>query len=72
MTDLIDLAQQRDEEYREAALARARDRCRPRAGSSAPRDCVRCGEPIPPERLAAVAGVETCIDCQQHHERGAR
>ncbi|MGD0961785.1 MAG: TraR/DksA C4-type zinc finger protein, partial [Methylomonas sp.] len=31
--------------------------------------CVTCGQPIKPERLAALPFVENCISCAQHEER---
>jgi RNA polymerase-binding transcription factor DksA len=34
--------------------------------------CCDCGEPVAPERLAAVPGAECCTDCQAAREaRGA-
>ena len=34
--------------------------------------CEECGEPIPEERQAIVAGCTTCVDCQQINERKFR
>jgi DnaK suppressor protein len=34
--------------------------------------CVRCGQPIPPERLDALPWAAHCIDCQTTIDRGQR
>jgi phage/conjugal plasmid C-4 type zinc finger TraR family protein len=31
--------------------------------------CSDCGSPIPEARRAALAGVQRCIDCQEHADR---
>ncbi|MEQ7874911.1 DksA/TraR family C4-type zinc finger protein [Sphingomonas sp. ASV193] len=35
-------------------------------------DCDDCGEPIPPKRRAALAGVRTCIACQAERDKAVR
>lgn len=75
MTDVSDLATEREEELREDALQaakRARDAAR--SQPSAER-CEQCGDSIPNERRLAVPGVRFCIQCQtvleQSRRRGA-
>lgn len=66
MTDLVDAAQAREEEDRQAAL----DRFRRRAGRAEGRgDCMDCGEAIPPARRAAWPAAERCVECQEARER---
>ena len=84
--DEIDLAQQYDEYYRQAALRnhyrRRNNPLRrdpdptPFAGAAgAPGSgngiCHACGAEIEPARLAAVPGAVRCIGCQTRHERRA-
>jgi phage/conjugal plasmid C-4 type zinc finger TraR family protein len=69
MTDVSDLASDREEELRSDALQtmrRARD-----AACSQPSalTCIACGEPIPQARRDAVPGCQRCISCQQVLER---
>ena len=33
-------------------------------------DCVKCGNPIAPERLEAIPHAALCIDCKRQEERG--
>lgn len=68
MVDLVDGAQELEHRLRQAALARAA--ARNQADGRA--DCADCGEPIPPERRAAVPEAETCVDCQSRRERKRR
>ena len=35
-------------------------------------ECVECGKPIPPERLAALPSADTCIDCASAAEAALR
>ncbi|BAE49274.1 TraR/DksA C4-type zinc finger protein [Paramagnetospirillum magneticum] len=63
MADLADLAKEREEANREAALAAFRARARP-TGESA-YFCRSCGERIPDERRAAVPGTNHCTFCAQ-------
>jgi phage/conjugal plasmid C-4 type zinc finger TraR family protein len=69
MGDIIDRAQQYDEQYREIAIAshfssRIAQRHQPRAA-----DCIDCGEEIPADRREAVPDATRCIGCQEKHER---
>lgn len=71
MTDQFDRATEIEEMQREDALqAQAR-----RAGldgktaADSAEFCQMCEEPIPELRRQAVAGVQTCIDCQRDIER---
>lgn len=75
MSDEVDRAQQREEEFREDALqAQQRRAGLTGAGRYAVsvRTCGVCGEKIPINRRRAMPGVQTCIDCQQELERGLR
>jgi RNA polymerase-binding transcription factor DksA len=47
------------------------DRAIRRAADGGYGECVRCGRDIAPERLAALPGVETCIDCAQRRRRAS-
>ncbi len=38
------------------------------SGESA-HECIECGEPIPPERRAALPGVQLCISCQEEVDK---
>lgn len=66
MADWIDEAQQLDTDRREAALAarRAAPATPPATGI-----CRDCGDPIDPERLAALPHAIRCLDCQLAAER---
>lgn len=78
MSDDVDRAQAREEQWRADALAlRQRQRagvaCLPAAlfcgehlGAG-----LGCGEPIGAARLAAVPGAQRCVACQGRAERGA-
>jgi RNA polymerase-binding transcription factor DksA len=72
MTDIIDLAQAREEQLRADALAE----CGRKAPASAPlpwpRDCDDCGDPIPAERAEAQPNAELCRPCQTRRERPRR
>ncbi|MFN3883257.1 MAG: TraR/DksA C4-type zinc finger protein [Rhodocyclaceae bacterium] len=70
MADLIDRAQDRAQEFTDAALARVR---RPAVceGDPQPRDCADCGDAIPLLRLRAVPDAERCIDCQVFRDGGS-
>lgn len=56
------------ERERAAAIARIRDEA---IGDrlTACTDCIGCGEPIPPARLAARPLALRCVDCQVGYER---
>lgn len=64
--DLADLAQEREERLRAAALSAAR---RAPAQRDSARNCISCGEAIPEKRRTAVPGVQTCAFCQSQAER---
>lgn len=87
MPDFADLAADREQEIRDDALAAHQRRLRLSRASrptadwpgladpppaAAPTLCAVCDEPIPAARLAALPGVETCIDCQIELERALR
>lgn len=59
----FEMAQQRAEEEREAAIA-----ARVRYAGQSRADCIDCDEPIPEKRRVAIPGVERCVDCQQLQE----
>lgn len=68
MTDLCDRASVLEQALHETALAAHRAaRC---AEPAAPDGrCIGCGDPIPPERLAARPGAARCVECQEREER---
>lgn len=61
MADVMDLAQQREQEDRERHISHARSRI------AAPSCflCEECDAPIPEARRAAISGVALCVTCQQ-------
>jgi phage/conjugal plasmid C-4 type zinc finger TraR family protein len=61
MADDIDLAQERDAAYREAALARRVVILQDTFSSG---DCQDCDEPIPEARRAILPGATRCTRCQ--------
>ncbi|KFK93351.1 MULTISPECIES: TraR/DksA C4-type zinc finger protein [unclassified Serratia (in: enterobacteria)] len=67
MPDLMDLAQQRQQE----TLAMQINAARPRDGVSAS-TCEDCDQPIPAARRAAFLGVVRCVSCQTLHEQQAK
>jgi len=71
MTDLFDLATEREEENRADALALQARRAGLEGKTVADSAwvCCRCETPIPEARRRAVPGVQTCIDCQTDLER---
>lgn len=64
MTDMVDLAQEREAELRAAALAAQAERSQPGQPLPWPRDCLLCGDAIPLERAKARPDAILCIDCQ--------
>lgn len=68
MTDLVDEAQSLEQALREDALANRHRRYADPQGAIRPRDCTRCGTPIPPERLASVPLAIRCTPCQARYE----
>lgn len=67
MTDVLDRAQEREEEIRSDALAEHARQVQPPLKKSA-RKCTACGEPIPKARRLKVPGVQTCVECQKDAE----
>ncbi len=61
MADECDLAAEREEKARSAAIARHQGRKRPEG--EGPGVCVSCGEEIPEARREAVPGTNTCGFC---------
>lgn len=56
----------------ESTLAAVKNALRNGAARAPARsDCLQCGEPIPAARIAAVPGVQRCVDCQSVRERKA-
>ena len=73
MTSAIDKTQAREEEIRIDAMADQASRnrqCWPEEGSAM--NCRVCDEEIPEARRLALPGVQTCIECQEELERGAK
>lgn len=68
MTDVLDRAQEREEELRDDALSRQRRLAMPADNVSA-EICDSCGLPIEEARRVAVPGVQTCVECQDLIER---
>lgn len=65
----MDRAQHNDEYFRQQAIqahfaGSAKSGTKPETG-----ECVDCGEPIEPARLAAMPKALRCVDCQSRHER---
>jgi RNA polymerase-binding transcription factor DksA len=61
----IELAEQRAEQERDAAVSRSIAAL----SSAGTPDCVDCREPIDPARKAALPSAERCIHCQSRRER---
>jgi phage/conjugal plasmid C-4 type zinc finger TraR family protein len=68
MADIIDLAQQREEADREAALTAFQNRPRPKGESAYL--CASCGERIDEQRRRAVRGTQFCTFCAQRLDGG--
>lgn len=66
--DDLDKAQVLSERERDAGIAGVQARI---AGNGSD-ICVGCGDPIEPERRAAVPSARRCIDCQHQLEREGR
>ncbi|WP_312948079.1 TraR/DksA family transcriptional regulator [Superficieibacter sp.] len=64
MADVMDIAQQREQEDRERHISHARSRI------AAPSRflCEECNAPIPEARRIAIQGVAFCVTCQQIEE----
>lgn len=72
LTDIIDMAAQRAEMFRESALAAHFMKPDLSTGKQRVVDdiifCIECEEPIPPARLRALVGCIRCVECQQHFD----
>jgi len=66
LTDPLDYATEYAERERQAAIDRARQQP---PGQPTRDDCIKCGNDIEPGRQAALAGVQTCIECARYAER---
>ncbi|MEO3990260.1 TraR/DksA family transcriptional regulator [Pseudocitrobacter cyperus] len=68
MADVMDLAQQREQEDRERYISNARRRI------AAPSCfiCEECDAPIPEARRIAIPGVVFCVACQQIAEQKSK
>lgn len=64
MPDEFDIAQQREEQHRAAAV-----RAIAPVGGAGCEDCIGCGDPIPAKRRRALPSATRCIDCQHLFER---
>lgn len=65
MSDPVDLAQEREEEQRAAALAdQALRAAQVRGSGESAVCCDGCGVTIPEARRVALPGVRLCVDCQ--------
>jgi phage/conjugal plasmid C-4 type zinc finger TraR family protein len=69
MSDWADKAAEREQEIRDDALAARARQAGGRLGETSAMECAVCGEPIPEARRVALAGVQTCIECQDDLER---
>jgi phage/conjugal plasmid C-4 type zinc finger TraR family protein len=69
MSDIVDDATELEQRQRDAALA-ARPKSPPIALRHVTDECIMCGEPIPPERRAAVPDCCRCSGCQSAYEGG--
>ncbi|QIE86975.1 TraR/DksA C4-type zinc finger protein [Pseudomonas nitroreducens] len=66
MADVLELAAEREENFRQGLLeARKRPAL---AHTISATHCEDCGDEIPAARRLAVPGCECCIDCQQLRE----
>jgi phage/conjugal plasmid C-4 type zinc finger TraR family protein len=73
MSDDIDRAQERAEQFIEHALGERNRRAHPADEDLSDHpDCHVCGEPIPVARRAAIPGVKTCMDCQCELEQAMK
>ena len=66
MSDIVDLAAEAEERFRQEAIA-AREAQIPRGAAAMA--CADCGESIPAARRRAAPGATRCLDCQQWVER---
>lgn len=64
MADEADLASDREEAFRDAALERLR-RPVPRRFKPLSNICEGCGEEIPAKRIEAMPGTNLCVECAE-------
>lgn len=71
MSDFCDRAAEREAEILADCLAEQKRRAGVVGNTLADSGhfCGVCAEPIPEERMQAVPGVQTCVDCQDELER---
>ncbi|MFV0511323.1 MAG: TraR/DksA family transcriptional regulator [Shewanella algae] len=70
MGDMLDIAQEREEQHRTLAINQARAPITRGPGDGF---CIVCGEPIPPERLELQPNACHCVPClTQEEKRHAR
>jgi phage/conjugal plasmid C-4 type zinc finger TraR family protein len=71
--DTIDMAQEREDLDRDLALREHRSKFAPLFDADpecmTARECLECGDEIPPERRRAVPGTFYCVECQRLAER---
>lgn len=75
MVDELDRAKALEMRERQAALARTLARGQEREPPlevDGVRVCLDCGEPIPPERLAARPQSVRCVECKERKEKKER
>jgi phage/conjugal plasmid C-4 type zinc finger TraR family protein len=68
MPDVVDIAQEINEQFQQDALAEHLRRGVRNAGRLALGECLDCGGKIPAERRKAVPGVTLCVSCQSKNE----
>ena len=68
MADVVDIAQEINEEFQQDVLAAHFRRGIRNAGRIALGECLDCGKDIPAERRKTVPGVTLCVGCQTKHE----
>ncbi len=66
MSDVADIAAEREAEFFADAFARQQRSLAQGAGLS---HCAECGQEIPAARRAAIGGVRLCVQCQAEQER---
>ena len=68
MTDVFDLATEREEEFRSDSIDAWARRRNVGLGDKSATHCRVCEERIPVARRRAVPGVQTCVSCQTELE----
>ena len=72
MSDIIDLACERETFDRDAAIEHERGHYAANWQRDSATECMGCGVVIPDARREAVPGVQLCVECQTEAERVAR